>query len=297
MHVASALKRVCDRLGIFYVFYLFNALGYVCGGPLPCQVLLSRWFDKTRGYDDPVPPTAWEDARKTGIYVRDRWRPTEKLTVNAGLRAEYFPLMTRANGRGLEVVDYSTMVMSLGGVGSVPKDVGLKLTKWYLEPRLGASYRIDQKTAVRAGYGMTRNPLPWSRPMRGSFPFDVNFNATAEQYGYVTTLANGIPTVVLPDMSSGTVKLPSGVFVRSPNKGNAIYSGSGSGLNRAKIRDLVAYLPHPWTHKGYEVGRLVIYQRIPERAREALLMVRSGIDFSCWRKLVDDLWQVLSEKC
>jgi len=33
----------------FYVFYFFNALGYVCGGPLPCQVLLSRWFDKTRG--------------------------------------------------------------------------------------------------------------------------------------------------------------------------------------------------------------------------------------------------------
>jgi sugar phosphate permease len=33
----------------FYLFYFFNALGYVCGGPLPCQVLLSRWFDKTRG--------------------------------------------------------------------------------------------------------------------------------------------------------------------------------------------------------------------------------------------------------
>jgi sugar phosphate permease len=36
-------------LGAFYVFYAFNALGYVCGGPLPNQVLLSRWFDKGRG--------------------------------------------------------------------------------------------------------------------------------------------------------------------------------------------------------------------------------------------------------
>ena len=36
-------------LGMFYFFYLFNALGYVCGGPLPNQVLLSRWFDKSRG--------------------------------------------------------------------------------------------------------------------------------------------------------------------------------------------------------------------------------------------------------
>ena len=33
----------------FYLFYFFNALGYVCGGPLPNQVLLSRWFDKSRG--------------------------------------------------------------------------------------------------------------------------------------------------------------------------------------------------------------------------------------------------------
>ena len=38
-----------STLGMFYVFYLFNALGYVCGGPLPNQILLSRWFDKARG--------------------------------------------------------------------------------------------------------------------------------------------------------------------------------------------------------------------------------------------------------
>jgi sugar phosphate permease len=36
-------------LWMFYFFYLFNAIGYVCGGPLPNQVLLSRWFDKARG--------------------------------------------------------------------------------------------------------------------------------------------------------------------------------------------------------------------------------------------------------
>jgi len=33
----------------FYTFYLMNALGYVAGGPLPNQVLLSRWFDAGRG--------------------------------------------------------------------------------------------------------------------------------------------------------------------------------------------------------------------------------------------------------
>src|SRR5246127_3077195 len=38
-----------SSLGLFYFFYLFNALGYVCGGPLPNQVLLTRWFDRSRG--------------------------------------------------------------------------------------------------------------------------------------------------------------------------------------------------------------------------------------------------------
>lgn len=38
-----------STLSMFYLFYFFNALGYVCGGPLPNQVLLTRWFDKARG--------------------------------------------------------------------------------------------------------------------------------------------------------------------------------------------------------------------------------------------------------
>ena len=38
-----------SSLWMFYAFYLINALGYVCGGPLPNQILLSQWFDRSRG--------------------------------------------------------------------------------------------------------------------------------------------------------------------------------------------------------------------------------------------------------
>jgi len=38
-----------DSLPLFYVCFIFNALGYVCAGPLPNQVLLSRWFSESRG--------------------------------------------------------------------------------------------------------------------------------------------------------------------------------------------------------------------------------------------------------
>ncbi len=38
-----------SALWMFYYFYLLNALGYGCGGPLPNQVLLSQWFREGRG--------------------------------------------------------------------------------------------------------------------------------------------------------------------------------------------------------------------------------------------------------
>jgi hypothetical protein len=72
--------------------------------------------------------------------------------------------------------------------------------------------------------------------MRGSFPFDINFNRTADTFGSTTTLVGGIPTVPIPDISSGRVTLPRGVFMRSPNTGVEAFPGSGSGLDRASVK-------------------------------------------------------------
>jgi hypothetical protein len=154
----------------------------------------------------------WQSA----VYVRDRWNVTPQLTLSAGLRAEYYPLMRRAD-RGIERLDYDTYTVLIGGRGDVPEDVGINLQKLYFAPRLGAMYRLSEKSVARAGYGRTINPLPWSRPMRGSFPQDINFNRSAEQFQAIGTLAGGIPDVPVPDISSGRVKLPQGVFMRSPN--------------------------------------------------------------------------------
>ncbi len=38
-----------NSLSALYTFYFFNALGYLCAGPLPCQVLISNWFTRLRG--------------------------------------------------------------------------------------------------------------------------------------------------------------------------------------------------------------------------------------------------------
>jgi hypothetical protein len=154
----------------------------------------------------------WQSA----IYLRDRWNVNENLTVSAGLRLEHYPLMTRAD-RGIERLDYNTYEVLIGGLGGQPKDVGIDLKTLYFAPRLGAAYRITEKSVARAGYGRTINPLPWSRPMRGSFPQDIFFNRTAEQFTALGTIEEGIAEVPIPDISSGRVKLPQGVFMRSPN--------------------------------------------------------------------------------
>ena len=157
----------------------------------------------------------WQSA----VYVRDRWTLNKKTTVSAGVRMEYYPLMTRKD-RGIERLDYSTYEVLIGGLGGVPKDVGIDLKTLYFAPRLGIAHRLTDNTVVRAGYGRTINPLPWSRPMRGSFPQDIFFNRSADQFQWLGTLAQGIDPVPVPDISSGRVKLPQGVFMRSPNPTN-----------------------------------------------------------------------------
>jgi hypothetical protein len=170
------------------------------------------------------------------FYVRDRWNVSPKLTLSGGVRLEYYPLMSRV-GRGIETLNYSTYVVTLGGIGGQPNDAGVSLQKWYVAPRLGAAYRLNENTVFRAGYGITKNPLPWSRPMRGSYPFDINNNASAAgTYDWVTTLNAGIPGVVLPDTSSGKVVLPRGVYIRSPNTGTEAFPGSGSGVDRGTVQ-------------------------------------------------------------
>ncbi len=154
----------------------------------------------------------WQSA----LFIRDRWNVTKKLTLSLGARLEYYPLMKRAD-RGLERLDYNSYTVLIGGKGGVPEDVGIQLKKWYFAPRLGLMYRLTDNSVVRAGYGRTFNALPWSRPMRGSYPLDISYANSSDTYQWVGTLGEGIPPIEVPDISSGHIPLPEGIFMRSPN--------------------------------------------------------------------------------
>ena len=155
-----------------------------------------------------------------GLYVSDRWQVNEKLTLNLGLRYELYPLFARAD-RGLELLDLNTFTVALGGLGNNPRDVGLETSKTLFAPRVGVAYRLNDDTVLRAGFGRTFNPMPWSRPIRDPYPLVIAYSGAGPN-GFIPygTLAQGIPGAPNIDTSTGTVPLPRGVQMRTPELGN-----------------------------------------------------------------------------
>jgi hypothetical protein len=155
------------------------------------------------------------------LFIRDRWTVSPKITLDLGLRWEYYPIMHRAD-RGIERLDLSNLDVILGGLGGNENNVGLEAGKDNFAPRVGLVYRMNEATVFRTGYGLTYNPLGWGRPLRGShYPLTIAssfFNSNQFQpYG---TLQQGIPTIAPPNQSSGRVQLDRSALMRTPEPGN-----------------------------------------------------------------------------
>jgi hypothetical protein len=152
-----------------------------------------------------------------GWWGQDRWQVTRNLTVTLGLRYEYYPLMTRSNGKGIEQYIPATNLVYMGGRGSVPENAGINVSHKLFAPHAGLAYRLGTKMVIRAGYGLNYDPLPFSRPLRGFYPLTINAETKSpNSFSYASTLADGIPPVPLPDISTGIVPLPGDASERSP---------------------------------------------------------------------------------
>ncbi len=185
-----------------------------------------------------------------GWYARDRWQVNRKLTINIGLRYELYPLMTRA-GKGIERYDPTTNNVYLGGRGNVPDNAGISVSHKLFAPRIGMAYRVDDKTVLRAGYGLNYDPIPFSRPLRGFFPVVINqANVAPNTYAWASTFSKGVPNTQGPDLSTGVVQLPANVDERSPN--SFIHRGYVQSWNATIERklpmDLVTSIAYVGTH-------------------------------------------------
>ncbi len=103
------------------------------------------------------------------LYLDDTWHLTNKLTVNLGLRYELQGTWSDSYGR-LSYWDptaTNATVTGCGGVGtSCPGEAflvgtgrnssknNIPMDKKAFSPRIGFAYALDQKTVIRAGYGI-----------------------------------------------------------------------------------------------------------------------------------------------
>ncbi len=146
-------------------------------------------------------------------YVRDQWQASSKLTLSYGTRWEYFPIPTRAD-RGMERYNWQTNMTEVGGVGSVPTDLGVKVSKGMFAPRVGVAYRATPSTVLRAGYGLTNDPYALARPMRTNHPILLNLlEQSAHAWAWVRPIEQGISLIPNPDLGNGIIPVPGNVSV------------------------------------------------------------------------------------
>ena len=211
-------------------------------------------------------------------YARDSWQATRNLTINYGLRYEYYPIYSHDH-YGAVRYDPATYSILVGGQGGVPWDTGATASKKDFGPRLGLAYRLGSKTVVRSGYGISIDPDNM-RNQRNQFPSIVNQDySPPKSYQFVSyvgipnsdgasqvSLTDGIPLPNFPDISVGTIKpsptaslttyLPSTSTVTFPaNFNRGYYESWNFFVQREFSPTLVAEVGYAGTH-GVHVDQI-----------------------------------------
>ncbi len=93
-------------------------------------------------------------------FASDKWQATPKLTVDLGLRWEFYPPATPKSAGGFSNYDPVNNNIVIAGVGGNPSNLGMQTRYRYFAPRTGLSYRISDDTVVRAGFGLSYTPFP-----------------------------------------------------------------------------------------------------------------------------------------
>lgn len=127
-------------------------------------------------------------------FIHDKWQASSKLTVDLGLRWEYYDPIVGLAGKGsLSNYDPATNSLLVSGYGSIADDFGIKKDFNNFNPRLGASYRLDEKTVIRGGFGASTTPFPDNRY---AFNYPVKQNnsySPLNSYATAGSMAAGFP--------------------------------------------------------------------------------------------------------
>lgn len=94
-----------------------------------------------------------ERQTRLAFYGQDVWKVTPKLSINYGVRYDYFqPVKPRKPG-GIVNWDPDTGDLILAGLGDVSMSANVRSLKDNFSPRLGIAYQITKSTVIRTGFG------------------------------------------------------------------------------------------------------------------------------------------------
>src|SRR5262245_18261316 len=106
--------------------------------------------------------------------------------------------------------------MLVCGVGTVPLDCGVAISKKVFAPRFSLAWRVTEAYVVRAGYGITNDPYNLARPLRTNHPMLLAFTLPSpNSFRESSRLRDGIPAIATPSLGNGVIPIPSGVGVNT----------------------------------------------------------------------------------
>jgi hypothetical protein len=148
------------------------------------------------------------------LYFQDKWQVSKRLTLDIGARWEYWPADAPQFPAGFSNYNpvYNTLV--LAGSGGTPMNLGVKNYPRNIYPRIGFAYRLDEKTVVRGGFGMSsfyRYDTGWQ------YPVSQNQQLTAANtFVAAGSMAAGFPAPI-------PISIPSnGIIQNAPNQNYSV---------------------------------------------------------------------------
>jgi Carboxypeptidase regulatory-like domain len=184
-------------------------------------------------------------------FAADKWQATSKLTVDLGVRWEFYPPATPKISGGFSNYDPVTNQLVIAGVGGNPSNLGLQTRYDYFAPRTGFSYRATDQTVIRGGFGISYMPFP-DNNYAYNYPVRAN-----NSYGLVGA-SPYTPAVLADNVTVATFQagFPAPVPV-----------GPSNGVIPANTPTLVAqqyfYIPLNWKNPYAESWNAAVQQALP----------------------------------
>jgi hypothetical protein len=184
-------------------------------------------------------------------YLQDKWQVSQKLTIDLGLRHDYYPPATPRLPGGFSNYNPANNTLVVAGIGSNPMNMGRQTYYKNFAPRAGFAYRANSKTVIRGGFGISWIPFPDNKYAWDQFPVKQTnqYNNTStfgqSQYspGVFGSMGAGFPT-------------PTPAIIPS----NGIIQATGSLLTS----NIASMIPLDY-HEGYiESWNLAIQRQLPK---------------------------------